>query len=176
MNRRDGERRIFNVLIIVIILFLILAIIGPRLELNSARGEESPETYEMYVICMKNDYINIRMKPSTRSEAIGYLLCGDKVELDGKKKNGFLHLVGITEYGEGWVYGGYLADEPPVDLGGARYSVTSNGRVACRKTIGGKRRCWVYTEDSVKVWYWTEEWCLTNKGFIQTRYLEEDHA
>lgn len=174
MDRRDGENRVFTCLVLILLIFLLLAFIGPELGLNLARGEDSKETHTMYTLCMENDYVNIRLKPSVKSEATGYLTCGDPVELDGKERNGFCHIIGMTEYGEGWVYSGYLVSDPPKDMNGAKYQIVSDGRVACRKSISGKRRCWAKNGEVIRVWYWSEEWCLTSKGFVQTRYLEAE--
>ena len=156
-------------LIMVIIAFII--ILGVIFEVTSA---ESSDLHEMFVICRENDYIHIRRRPSKRSQSIGWLECGDSVMCDGKEKNGYLHIIGKTEYDEGWVYKGYLVNDPPIDNGGSPYYICAYGRVACRKSIDGKRRCWANPMETVKVLFWSEEWCLTNKGFIQTKYLEPD--
>ena len=38
----------------------------------------------MYVLCKPDDYVNARFMPSTKSQAVGRLECGDEVELVGE--------------------------------------------------------------------------------------------
>lgn len=150
-----------------LLLMAVLMVVG----LVPTKGET--RLYEMYIVCQPGDYVNARIKPSTRSESLGRLDTGYSLMTDGKTKNGFLHCPHLLlENNEGWVYAGYLVDDPPVESGGAEFRVRTNGRVACRKCIDGERRCWVNDGDIVKVWYWTREWCVTNRGFVQTKYLE----
>ena len=126
---------------------------------------------EAYIICRPNDYINVRLKPSTHSDSIGRYEAGDKILLDGKQSKGFSHAKVSLETNEGWIYSGYIVYDQPT-YSGEQYIVVSNGRVACRKYIDGPRRCWVKNKDTVTVWYYSADWCLTNKGFIQTKYLQ----
>ena len=93
-------------------------------------------------------------------------------DADGKTKNGFLHVTDLAaEESEGWISCGYVVyDEPePVNAAG---TVTGDGRVACRKWIGGKITGWVMPGDTVTVYYRSEEWCCTNNGYIRTAFLE----
>ena len=126
-----------------------------------------------YIICQPGDWVNARKAPSTRSESVARLETGDSFELDGRSKNGFMYApVLACEYGEAWIYSGYIVTEQPQNACGKLYRITSNGRVACRRYIEGPRRCWVVDGSEVKVWGYTSEWAVTNKGFIQSRYIE----
>lgn len=173
MQFRDPTAVIVRLIIITILAIIVLGLFSSYLGVDQV-ASESVITHEMFVICRSDDYIHIRLKPSKKSQSIGWLECGDSVMCDGKEKNGFTHVIGITEYNEGWVYTGYLVDEPPIDSGEAPYYICSNARVACRKSIDGKRRCWANPMETLKVLFYTDEWCLTNKGFVQTRYLDPD--
>lgn len=123
-----------------------------------------------YVMCQPDDYVNVRANPSTKSESYGRYISGDSFKTDGKKSKGFVHAIVALESNEGWIYAGYVVYDEPVYVN-AEYKVASNGRVAARRYIGGPRRCWVKKGTTVKVSYMSSEWSLTNKGFIQTKYL-----
>ena len=130
------------------------------------------ESYtKAWVICQPGDYVNARSRPSSRSESVGWFDGGEEILLDGQEKNGFLHCVGRFETCGAWIYGGYVVYEQPTRVY-ARASVVSKGKLQARKCVDGKRRCWLKTGDTVKVHWWTEEWCVTNKGFVMTKYLE----
>jgi len=134
---------------------------------------ENEQVYtECWVLCQPNDCVNIRETPSRKGQILGRFETGDKIYIDGKHKNGFLHLVKLgLEMSEGWIYCGYVSTEEPKVVC-ATTTVQANGRrVACRKHICGERRCWVVTGTELTVWYWTDEWAVTNKGFIQSKYL-----
>lgn len=128
------------------------------------------EDIDCWVMCRDADYINIREAPRKRAQVGGRALAGMRLTTDGAEKNGFLHVVGVTEAGEGWIHAGYVVYSEPVALG-REYMILAEGRVACRKWIGGPRRSWVRDGDIVTVYYWTPEWCLTNRGYIRSEYV-----
>lgn len=125
---------------------------------------------ELWVLCQPDSYVNIRFAPKTNSEKTGYLMLGDKVLTDGKRKNGFTHILGYTEAGEGWVHTGFLIEDEPVIRTQAA-TINSKGRVACRRSVNGTRRHWLKNGDSVRVYARGLEWCITDKGFVKTAFL-----
>lgn len=128
-----------------------------------------------WVICHPASYVNARSSPSGRSQSIGRFEAGDKVEIDGRYKNGFAHSEALQfELGEGWIAAGYLVFDEPVWEGGKWYYVCSNGRVASRKCIDGDRLCWLQPMTELQVFWRSDEWCLTTRGMVKTKYLEED--
>ena len=150
--------------IAAVIWFIILA----AQSISFAEGYEDCEV--RYVLC--KDYVNVRISPNKKQEPIGWLEAGDMVFLDGKQKNGYVHCVGLTfEYSEGWVYEGYLVSDQPEALG-RNATIVSKGRLAARKYVGGRRTRWLKPLATVRIYYWSDEWCLTNCGYVQTRYLE----
>lgn len=156
-----------------ILAFLLMIAGGFGFPVSSAGADEVLR--EMWVICQPEDYIHIRSRPSRRSQAEGYLLNGYSVHVYGKAKNGYLYAPWISnELGDGYIYAGYLSEEEPKDLGGDWYRVNSNGRVAARKYINGKRRCWLKNGARVRVWFMAGDWCVTDCGFVMTKYLEPD--
>jgi hypothetical protein len=90
---------------------------------------------------------------------------------DSRKKNGFIKVYGIGEFGEGWIHQGYVSWQEPVKVNGYAL-VVSRGRLAARRCIDGKRRCWLKNTQKVKVYWITDSWCVTDKGFVKTKYLE----
>jgi hypothetical protein len=54
----------------------------------------------------------------------------------------------------------------------ARASVAANGRVMSYRRIGGRRYHWLNVGDEVKVLALSDEWAVTNKGYVRTKYLE----
>ena len=128
-----------------------------------------------WVICHPASYVNARYSPSAKSESIGRFDAGDKVEIDGKFRNGFAHSDAMGfEYGEGWVSAGYLVFDEPEWKNGDWYIICSNGRVAARKCIDGERLCWLKNGTELQVFWMSDEWSVTTRGMVKTEYLEED--
>ena len=126
---------------------------------------------QAWVLCQPDSYINVRAFPKKTSEVIGRLFSGDYIYVDGKTKKGFAHCDVAVEGGEGWVYKGFLVYSEPIPDGHV-YPIEAKGRVACRRDVNGTRRCWVHNGDPVRVYMISDEWCLTNKGFIKTKFID----
>lgn len=130
------------------------------------------EIYEAYIMCQPKSYVNLRIRPSSRAMVEGWFLCGDTVKLDGKSKGSWLHCVDLSmEISEGWVNSGYVVYDKPIEVN-VECAVIGKGRVAARKAINGSRRCWLKPGTIVKVLWKSDEWCVTNYGFIKTEFLE----
>ena len=175
---RDTEawKYIRTALELLLLAAIIIGIIFAWSALGFAYGEEwdeHEEEYEIaYAICTKGDVVHIRPFPSTKHDPSGWLEPGDIVYLDGKEKNGFAHCVGLNvEAGEGWVYKGYLVKDQPVYLNQTA-TVVSNGKLRARKYVNGKRTKWLKPMAKLTVYYWSEDWCSTNCGYVQSKYLE----
>lgn len=152
-------KNIISILSIILILFI-----------SVCSAEEISE--EVYIICMPNDRVNIRMGPSRSSCSIGWCEAGDVVYVDGKKRNGFVHCIGLgIEAGEGWIHNGYIVYELP-EYVNCKATIVSKGRLAARKYVDGKRTRWLKSGAELKVYYWSNTWCLTNCGYIQSEYIE----
>jgi hypothetical protein len=126
-----------------------------------------------YILCnpKPTNHVAIRRNPRKGSEETGRLDCGDRIYTDGRKLNGYIHILGMTEDGEGWVHQGYVVDdEPVIEKCGA--TVAANGRVKARRYINGKRIAWLDVCTELTVYARSEEWAVTNRGYVQTKYLE----
>ena len=149
---------------LVMVLALIFATTGSYAEKESGLKEA-------WVLCQPDSYINIRTNPKKNSEVSGYLLSGDKILTDGKQRNGYLHILGYTENGEGWVSKGYVVYSEAVQDGN-QYKIDAKGRVACRRSVNGTRRRWLLNGDILTVYMVSDEWCLTSEGFVKTEFID----
>lgn len=174
MKRNEFWAIFIPVLYTLLMLAIAVSIIVENAKSEGYSQEDNPNQCLMYAICQPDDYICIRSKANRKSHEEGYLLCGFSVYVSDQTKNGFVYSSELnTESGEGWIFTGYLVNDEPLDMDGKIYKVVSNARVAARKYINGPRRGWLKNGDLVEVHYMTEEWCVTNKGFVMTKYLEE---
>lgn len=142
------------------------------LSVVSVNAEEDDE-YELrcWVLCQPDSYVNVREFAKKGNNEIGIMECGDAAYTDGRTKRGFLYLCGVAnELGCGWIHKGYIVYAEPVIVT-FETNIYSNGRVACWRSIEGTRRCWVNEGDTVTVYAVSDEWSVTNRGFIKTKYL-----
>lgn len=137
-------------------------------------GSASAET--RWIICKPGAQVMIRSAPDKKAEECGFLEAGDAFETDGKIRNGFIEAYGVGD-GGGWIYCGYVVDEKPVEVN-ARYACAATVQVACRRWINGPRisgkNGWLKYGRNVKVYYWTDMWSVTNRGYIRSEWLEPD--
>ena len=153
---------------IIAIILLIIAILATNYWfMTHSRAEEC------WILCQPDSYVNARMNPQKKSMEIGRFECGDKAYTDGKVKNGYLHLIDLNfEMCEGWIAKGYVVYSEPVVPAFINTRINSKGRVVARRTINGKRRCWLKDGQSIKVYMISEEWSVTNKGFVKSKYID----
>lgn len=154
----------------LMIVLIIAGIVWVLTDVGLADGTES-----VWVLCDPDSYVCIREAPRKSAFAVGGATCGTRLETDGKQKGSYIHLVNVpAEDCEGWISTQFIVyDEPyPMDR---TATVVSNGKLAVRKGIGGKVKKWLKPmEDSVRIRWWSEEWCLTTAGYVQTEFLELD--
>ena len=133
------------------------------------------ENTSVWVLCQPDSYVNIRPFASKRHDPCGIMECGWDGETDGTTKNGYILVYSIsTEAGCGWIKKGYIVYSKPI-VHTYNTNIYSKGRVACWRSIGGNRRCWAKNGDCITVYATSEEWAVTNKGFIRTEYLGVDY-
>lgn len=154
---------------IILISLLIVAVLFVNFYfMTHAKSEEA-----VWVLCQPDSWVNVRTAPSKHSSEIGRLECGDIAYTDGKIKNGYIHLINLSlEENEGWIKKGYIVYDEPYKPAIYETRVESKGRVAARKTIKGNRRCWLKDGQSIKVYMASAEWCVTNKGFVKTQFID----
>lgn len=152
-------------ILIGLIIFSVFVVIG--------RAEDKPAT--CWILSKTN--VNLRRTPDGSGQIVGSLDPGDDFQTDGVCKNGYVRALNIGEYGEAWVYCGYVVTDR-VEKSGENYVCVAKNRVACRKwcdgpQIGG-RGGWLNNGSCVQVFYKSDEWCVTNRGYIKTEWLEVD--
>ena len=158
-------KTVLEIALIALAVYLIITMVN-----SVSFAEDDDDLFTAWVICQPGDYVHARMKPSRKSREVGYFDGGDTVLTDGYEKYGFLRCYGF-ETGVAWVHKGYVVFDEPEKMNRTAYSV-SKGKLKARRWINGKVIHKIRTNAEVKVFWWSDEWCVTNKGFVQTRYLE----
>jgi hypothetical protein len=130
------------------------------------------ENYLIFILCNPKTPVNVRTSPKKGHNEAGRLDFGDWAETDGEIRNGYIRIYGIGEAGVGWVHAGYVVKDEPRKVEKAYGVISASGRVKSYRRIGGKGYKWLNIGDEVKVFALSEEWAVTNKGYIRTKYLE----
>jgi hypothetical protein len=165
----NRERKVFAIAVAAVLAVVIVA-----LSVTLCHGEE--ELVTVWAMCKPGSQVNVRRTPSKKGQEVGYLDAGDSFLTDGTSKNGFIRCYGIGEYGEGWVYAGYVATEEPDNVM-EQYVCVSNARVACRRWMNGPkvdRSPWLSNGSNVIVFSIADGWACTSRGYIRAEYLEVD--
>ena len=133
----------------------------------------SAEETIMYILCKPSvtNHVCIRRSPRKKAEETGMLDCGDSFYTDGETRNGYIHVIGLTEYDEGWVHAGYVVADPPV-IESCWGTIAATGRVRSRNRIDGKQTAWLDVGSDLRVYARSYEWAVTNRGYVKMKYLE----
>lgn len=124
----------------------------------------------LYVLC--RTMVNVRSKPSKTARVVAWVECGQFVETDGQEKRGFVHVIGLpAEEPEGWIYAGFLVDEPPQ----IRQYIAEiwDGDVIARGSVNGRALRKMREGKTVTVYAKTHTWAITNRGYIMCDWLRE---
>ena len=130
------------------------------------------DDYKVFILCNPKTPVIVRESPKKGGNEAGRLDFGDEVWTDGRKRNGYLHVLDVTEAGEGWIFAGNTVTDQPEKLTGARANIAATGRVMSYRWVNGKRNGWVEVGTQVIVFAISDEWAVTNKGYIRMKYLE----
>ena len=167
------RNRILFITALVIALTLIAAVafdaVGTLFYWMASEAEADTITEEVWVLCKPEGTVNLRATPGGR--VFGGCQSGAKMWTDNRTKNGFLHVLELAaEEDSGWISSRYIVfDEPREVMDGM--VVCSQGRVACREWIGGKVIRWVQDGELVTVYWISDEWAVTEFGYIRSVYL-----
>lgn len=166
------QKKIRASLCILIALVTVAAGYLIGLAVNS-RAEEQLIT--CWVLCRPGSQVNVRRTPTKSGEEVAQLEVGDSFQTDGSSANGFIRVYGIGEYGEGWIYCGYVSELEPVKIY-ERYVCVANKQVACRRWMNGPQteHPWLKCGSTVEVFWMTDEWAVTSRGYIASEWLEVD--
>lgn len=161
---RKREDFIFNLIVLSIILLLC----------SLAPAHAGKRATDAWVICKPGDYIIAREWPNRKGDGLGQLDTGYPLHLDGKTKNGFAHCIDTAlEKNDCWVYSGYIVFSEPEWMNGEWYTIEAGGRVQARRYIDGPRLCWLKPGTELQVFWISEEWSVTTRGFIKTEFLQK---
>ena len=155
---------------VALIALLIVATVA--ITVSACKGEDA--LVKCWVMCKPGNYVNVRRVPSKSGMEVGYLDAGDWFETDAVSADGFIRCYDIGEYGEGWVYCGYVVTEEP-EVINETYVCCAPKRVACRRWMNGPQvsGCpWLVNLSTVYVYYIADGWACTNQGYIKAEYLE----
>lgn len=146
---------------IIAILFLLVAVVAASL----SAAEEA------WAMCQPDSNVYIRSNPSFNADVVAILEVGDQVETDGKKDGVWVHAFFTCEAGEGWMHRGYMTySEPDVYRDGIS-AETAYKQVNARRCAKGKINRKLKKGTQLTVFVTSDEWSITNLGYIQTRYL-----
>ena len=132
-----------------------------------------PITEQVWVLCDPESYVTLRSGPGKSKEEFGGALCGAELWTDNKTQNGYLHVVDLpAEQSEGWIISRHIVYDRPIEVN-AVMQISSDGRVACRKWVGGKVKDWVNNGDRLTVYWMSPTWAVTSRGYIKSEFLME---
>jgi len=147
-------------------IFIILVLLMAVLVYDVCRGET------VWVICQPDSFVYIRSSPRFRSQEVAYLSVGDALETDGKTNGPWIHVYYFCEAGEGWIYKGYVTNSKPEIYEKGLRAVTGFRNVRARRNVNGKLRRTLKKGTDLLAYVVSDEWTITNAGFIRTRYLD----
>lgn len=158
----------------IALLIVALAMI-PALCNAEEYDEPDPNTMtKVWALCKPDSYVCIRSKPNVHSSVEGRILFGDWMKTDGTRVGKWLKVYGGFEAGVGWASTEYLSDFEPVIYEKGAVMLTNAKQVICRTGRGGAILRKVKKNTAVKVWAMSEDWSVTDMGFISSRYLDAE--
>ena len=161
--------------VVVVVLALLAILTGWHIGTGSCKASEE-KLITVWALCKPGSFVEVRETPSKNGHHVGMLDPCDSFQTDGVTKNGYVRAIGLGDGGEGWVYSGFVSTEKPEPVF-ERYMCNSLSRVACRRWISGPRVAnygWIVNGSTVDVFYRTESWSVTNRGYIKSEFLEAD--
>ena len=186
----DGESEAFNEMkhhshstiidsdkAIAFIILIVLAIaVGLWIGTSVCKAAEE-QPISCWILCKPGSQVNIRRTPGKDGIIDGFLEACDTFKTDGTTRNGFVKALNVGENETGWVYAGFVVTDKP-ELSGERYVCVARNRAACRRWCDGPqitgRIGWLYNGSNVQVFFRSNEWCVTSRGYIKTEWLEVD--
>ena len=172
--KNHNKYSIFDLEKIVAFIFIIalVVVVTVALTVSFCKGEDA--LVKCWVMCKPGNYVNVRRVPSKTGMEVGYLDASDWFMTDAVSADGFIRCYDIGEYGEGWVYCGYVVTEEP-EVINETYVCCAPKRVACRRWMNGPQVSgspWLTNLSTVYVYYIADGWACTSQGYIQSEYLE----
>ena len=143
---------------------------------SSCMASNDGKMITCWALCKKGSHVEVHERPDKSSPVVGRLDPMDAFRTDGESRNGYIWC-DIGESCGGWIYCGYVSTEEPIEVM-ERYVCVAKKQVACRRWIHGPqiagRAGWLKNMQTVEVFYRTESWSVTSRGYIQSEWLEVD--
>ena len=172
ITRKKKERAEWA-LVILEYLMVIGIVIGAVLMLTGAGKAEDEEGQQCWVLCHPDSCVCLRAAPRKTGIEFGGAMLGADMLTDGKTRNGYLHVFDLNaEETAGWISCRYVVFDEPREIE-CELRVQAQGRVAVRKWINGKIIKWMHDGDQIYVYAMSDEWAVTDRGYIKTEFLEE---
>ena len=164
----------------IVILALALAMTVICVCAGSTFAEEDDALATVYAFCdpRPGNWVSVRLKPTTSSQEIGRLECGDKFSTDGESLNGWIRCYGVGET-SGWVYSAFVAVEKP-EIIMEQYCCVAKKQVVIRRWPGGPqvvirgKKQYLKNCEDVTVFSIADGWACTSRGYIKAEWLEVD--
>lgn len=162
-------------ILIILLAVVIVAGLAYLSALHDAQAAAENHLARCWVLCKPGSQVVVRRTPAKSAMEVGQLEVGDWFETDGVSSNGYIRTYGIGEYGEGWIFAGYVATEEPVPVFDT-YCCCAKNRVACRRWMNGPKtqNPWLKNGSDVQVYHIAGEWACTARGYIRSEWLEAD--
>jgi len=175
MNYNTSNNKRARKILIILLAMIIIAGTVYLAALSANAAYASERLIKCWVLCQPGSQVVVRRTPSKNAMEVARLEVGDWFETDATASNGYIRCYGIGEYGEGWIYCGYVATEEPKEVNGT-YCCVAKNRVACRRWMDGPQTSnpWLKNGSDVKVYHIAGEWACTARGYIKSEYLEAD--
>ena len=170
-QRKDTRLRALAMMIAAVLALTAGYLIGLR---AYAGAEERAGT--CWILCKPGAQVNVRRTPEKDGQVVGFLEVGDDFRTTGESKNGYIRAERIGEFGEAWIYCGFVVNEKPVAVF-ENYVCVAKNRVACRRWCDGPKVAkspWLMNGSTVSVFYMADGWAVTSRGYIRSEWLEVD--
>lgn len=155
--------------VLTLILAFVIALDAYTVATEINRAHAETVYTKQWIIC--KDYVIIRNWPSRKATEGGQLDPGDEIEIDGKTKDGFAHIVSPVD---GWVWAGNIVSSQPEKVE-CKAFVTAKKRLYCRRWVDGPTvdsKPYLVNGSEVRVFWMNDEWAVTNRGYLRSEWLE----
>lgn len=152
--------------------FLGVALFCLMVLLWSPACAEDEMRYSCWAFCQPDSEVLIRERPGKHGVITGAVTSGTHLWTDWEERSGWIHVIDLaSESGEGWISEKHVVFDIPYNIN-AEGVIKGKGRVACRDAIDGALKEWAMPGDMIAVYWVSNEWAVTDRGYISTDYLE----
>ena len=147
---------------------IVFAIIGLNALINSISLSESASAY---ILCNPGNYATVRSEPCECGDEIGILETGNCINVTGETENGFVKFLD-SKGNECWVYVGYVTTSKPRWMNGRISTVKDSKCISSTVNMAKETGYWIEQGTKLQVFWYTDKWCVTNRGYVMTKHIE----